>query len=231
MRSHLITALAAASLLLTTAPAVSVAGPDDGADRQSARATDDLRLYSPAEEPMGLPMELWHARYLEWFQEIPVKMNPAVDPDSSRNCDVLYKVVMLGPAGTGQGCTVASDRPLALSFLGWSCSTLEGNGRAWRKLRRCARANFVGELSDVQVKMRLDGRLIEEPRTWTVTSSRRVITFPEDNIWGVSAGRTRMLGLSLFYLFRPLKPGKHVIRAKLRESGELSLLVWKFTVV
>ena len=197
---------------------------------QAARAVDGLELYRPAQDPRGRTWGMWAARYFEWFQEIRVPRNPAVDPDSPRNCERQYHVTFMGPTGTGDGCEVPADRAVLFSFLGWSCSTAEGNGRAWHKLRRCVRQSFEKELTDIKVRLRLDGRVVADPWRWTFGSARRVARLPKDNVWGVESGRTRFLGKGLMFMLRPMEPGEHVIRVRLREDGEDVVLRYPFSV-
>lgn len=125
----------------------------------------------------------------------------------------------MAPQGTGRGCQVRANRPVLLTFLAWSCSTAEGNGRAWRVLRRCSNRSYQQELSDVRVRLFLDGRRIEQPRRWKFDSARRVIRLPQDNVWGVSGGRTRMLGRGLFHMLRPVSDGDHLLRVRLKEAS------------
>lgn len=173
---------------------------------------------------------MWAGRYFEWYQEIPVPRNPAVHPNSENNCERRYHVVIMGPSGTGRGCDVPVGRAVMFSYLGWSCSTAEGNGRTWHQLRKCVRQSFDQELTDIRIRMRLDGRLVDDPWRWTVGSGRRVAVLPKKNIWGVEAGPTRFLGKALMFMLRPMKQGDHVMRVRMKEDGEVSVVRFPFSV-
>lgn len=230
MRFRAVAASVVSALVLTLSGGSITPSSARDSDDPSARASTTARLYGPASEPRGASWRLWHARYLEWFQQIPTSRNPGVHPNSPRNCETRYGAVFMGPTGTGRGCVIDADRPVLLSFLGWSCSTAEGHGRSWRKLRRCVRDSFEAELTDVQVRLRLDGRLVRDPGRWTFGTTRRVARLPEDNVWGAPAGPTRFTGKGLLFMLRPFLPGQHVVRARLEEDGEVTVLRYRFTV-
>ncbi len=230
MLRRVVILLALSGLVFTALPPASGAG--ESAQRGAGlRASDELRLYGPSAEPRGHTWALWSARYFEWIQEVPTPSNPAIDPDSPRNCERHYNVVMMAPYGTGKGCEVPAKTPVLLTFNAWSCSTAEGNGRAWHKLRRCARESFKEELSDIRVRLFLDGDRVRKPGRWTFDSARRVARLPKKNIWDAPPGRTRFLGRGMFFMVRPLNPGAHVIRARLKEAGKVTVIRYTFTVV
>jgi hypothetical protein len=139
------------------------AGPAVGAQ--------DATLYGPsATKPAGASYRAWAARAFVWFQETPASQDLGVDPDSPANCAQQHGVAFFGPVGTGRACVVPEGRPIVMVYLGWSCSTAEGNGRTFRELRRCAERSWRNELGDVRIRQTVDGSLVHHPRRWTVST-------------------------------------------------------------
>jgi hypothetical protein len=66
-----------------------------------------------------------------------------------------------------------------LPAFGHECSTAEGDGRTYKKLRECAVQgfrDFVGR-KELSVRVIVDGKHLEHPRRWTFTSGspRRIL--------------------------------------------------------
>jgi hypothetical protein len=205
-----------------------------GASAASAappRAAGEADLFQPADTPLGGEWELWVARYNEWFQEIPFNKNPAVNPDSKRNCEVHFKVTMFGPTGTGEGCTVRAGSPVLLSFMGYTCSTAEGNGRTFPELRRCAINNFKTYLGSTKVKLYVDGQLVTDPRRWTFVSAEKVVNFPDKNIWNAPGGPTRSMGKGVYFMLKAPAAGEHLIRGEMKDGKYVQVIKYPFTAV
>jgi hypothetical protein len=198
---------------------------------EAARASGEADLFGPNEAPVGVTWEDWAARYDKWFQEIPFNKNPAVHPESRRNCEVVSDVTMVGPSGTADGCQVEAGRPVLLSPLGYGCSTAEGDGRTYGELRRCVKRNFKTQLGDAKLKLYVDGTLVTDPDRWIFVSSEGKITFPDKNIFGAPGGRTRSMGKGFYFMLRSPTPGQHVVQAKFKLGGKSLVVDYPFTAV
>jgi len=188
-------------------------------------------LVSPSEKPAGTSWAVWEARYLKWWLEFPTPVNPALHPENERNCEPRHGIVFVMAWGTKAGCEVPAQRLVLFSPLGWSCSTAEGNGHAWKTLRRCARTNFRKELTDIKLQVFLDGQAVANPWRWTFDGSRGVVTYPKKAVWGVPPGKSRVVGKGLYYMLQPMEPGKHVIRVRMLEDGKVTRIKFGLTVV
>jgi hypothetical protein len=163
---------------------------------------------------------------MTWLQEIPAPKNPVFHPASSRNCEVRGRVVFMGPFGTGNRvCEVPPGKVIALNHsVIYECSTAEGNGRTYRKLRRCAVSQFEKNFARARVGIRIDGERLQQPRAWTFTSMGTVVDFPRNNIWGTQAGPSKSVTRGVLFLIKPLDTGRHVI------TRTTSNLRWRFNV-
>ena len=196
-------------------------------------AGDGSPLYAPAAEPFGRSYQRVFGHYAKWILQIPSRRNPSVDPDSPNNCAVHSDFVFMGSRGTGQGCTVPTGKAVAFSFGFWECSTAEGNGDTFARLRRCARANYIRTFNKYVFRfvLRVDGRKVAEPRRWTLGAANRVADLPRNNLFGAQAGPTKTASYGLFHIFKPFSRGEHLIRVR-GEDWELGkfTIAYRFTV-
>jgi hypothetical protein len=164
------------------------------------------------------------------YEETPASQDLGVDPDSPANCAQRNGAVFFGPVGTGRGCVVPEGRPIVMVYLGWSCSTAEGNGRTFHELRRCAERSWRDELGDVRIRQTVDGSLVHRPRRWTVSTPDMWVDLPRNNVWGVRPGWTRSVGRAIVHVLRPPRAGDHVVRVRMIEDGKRTVLKYAFTV-
>jgi len=170
-------------------------------------------VYGPRSSPFGVSYERWLTRWMTWLQEIRNPRNPVFNPESSRNCEVRRLVVFMGPFGTGDRvCNVPRGKVIALTPPVVSeCSTAEGNGSTYRKLRRCAVKGWKDSYAHARVGIRIDGERLQHPHAWTFTSIGAVVDLPKNNIWGVKGGPTKSVTRDILFLIKPQDLGRHVI--------------------
>lgn len=197
----------------------------------AAPAGEDAQLYGPlASKPAGSTYRTWTTRTFRWFQEVPAGKELGTDPASRANCRMRHGVVYFGPMGTTRDCVVPAGSAILVAYLGWSCSTAEGNGERFRVLRECARHNWRAELSDVRIRQVLDGNVVPVPRRWAVESHNMVVDLPRNNVWGVESGPTRSVGYGITHLIKAPSVGEHWMRVRLVEDGKVTVLRYPFTV-
>jgi hypothetical protein len=193
----------------------------------SADAARPGPVFGPRTHPYGHSYARWSGRYMVWLQEIPVSQNPAADPNSPRNCSSHGNVVFMGVSGTGDGCTVPRGKAIAFTFAGFECSTAEGQGKTFRRLRVCAARHFHKVYGGDRIIVSIDGKRLVHPRRWTFVTPPRFATLPKNNIWGARGGRTKTISKGLFYMLRPPAAGNHMIRAVV-VTGPNKADVWRY---
>lgn len=212
----------AAVLLVVLAPAGPAAAAPD---------PDDAQLFGPsASKPGGASHRTWATRSFVWFQETPAAQDLSTDPASPANCTPRHGVVYFDSVGTAETCVVPAGRPIVVAYLGWSCSTAEGNGDTFAQLRRCAQHSWRTEFGDVRIKQTIDGNQVRQPRRWTVTTHNMWVDLPRNNVWGVRPGWTRSVGTAIMQVIKPPTIGEHLMRVRLTENGKTSVLRYPFTV-
>jgi hypothetical protein len=191
-------------------------------------------VFPPDSTPLGLTYPQWHGRYQVWENEIPTPENPAVFPDSPANCAPQRggSVVFLGAFGAD--CEVPAGTPLVVGTASWECSTAEGLGETFRRLRRCAIENFDRDFgpSAFYQKLTIDGVHVKRTRRWVSVTPGEIIDFPEDNIWDAEPGPSRSVSRGFLFVLRGMSPGEHVVHAKIFVDGEHVFDVsWNLEVV
>ncbi|HEX6516095.1 MAG TPA: hypothetical protein VF049_11000 [Nocardioidaceae bacterium] len=190
-------------------------------------------VYPPEASPFRHGYTEAMGDYVKWGYQVTAARNPLIHPDSPRNCEVQGDFVYVGSHGAGKDCVVPKGKAVVLGFARAECSRAQGDGDTFAKLRRCARHRFARRFGEAAYRflMQVDGGLLAKPRRWTFTSENRVVRLPEENIFRAPAGRTKSVTRGLFYIFRPMKPGKHEVRVHgdARTSGKFEH-VYAFTV-
>ena len=196
-----------------------------------AQAHGPARLYPAGATPQGHSYAAIAGAYANWGFSVPVSTSPVLHPDSPRNCEVHGDFLYVGSAGTAHTCVVQAGTPVVLSFAGYECSTAEGNGATFAKLRRCAQRQFARTFAPDHYRfgLRLDGAPAPHPRRWTFTTTNQVIDLPTKNLWHAPAGPTKSVSRGMVYVLRPLSPGRHIVRVHAvdAEMGKLDF-VYRF---
>jgi hypothetical protein len=188
----------------------------------------------PNQAPLGTSYPGWEGAYQVWMTEIPRGRNPLFHPESPRNCEEVDGVVFLG--GAGAECDVPGGMPLAFTVATgfWECSTAEGLGKTYKKLRRCAIGRFFRDINrDVyHQRVLIDGERLRENRRWVFLTPGEIIDFPTKNIWHAEPGPSKSVTKGFFYMLEPLDPGMHTIRVRVRDEviGKFRF-VWRLNVV
>jgi hypothetical protein len=125
-------------------------------------------------------------------------------------------------APPGGRCVIPTKKAVLVAGPGWECSTAEGHGRTYARLRRCAKTRFKRDWGrDVLTfRVRLDGRRIRRIRRWIYTSPGEIINFPRRNPWDIKPGRSKSVSRGFFFMLRPLRPGQHTLRVWFKLNGQ-----------
>ncbi len=186
-------------------------------------------VYPPGSSPDGMSYPEWQGSYMTWLQEIPRGRNPINHPDSPKNCELVGGMVFLG--GAGANCGVPTGTPVAFSpAVGfWECSTAEGLGNTYRKLRRCATGRFWRDINPSSYRQRIliDGMKLMKNRRWIFLSPGEMVDLPEYNIWHTTPGPTKSVTKGFFFILQPLDPGLHTIRVRANDAV-LGKFLWVF---
>jgi hypothetical protein len=181
------------------------------------------RVFAPNSEPYAKTYKQWAGRWADWFWEISGERHPGLEL-TPRSCRRHQKgKVWFVPMGPQDGrCVIPAKKAVLVAGPGWECSTAEGHGRTYDRLRRCAKNRFKRDWGrDVfTFRVKLDGRRIRQPRRWVYTSPGEIIDFPRENPWNIKPGPTKSVSRGFFFMLRPLRAGQHTLRVWFKMNGQ-----------
>jgi hypothetical protein len=179
-------------------------------------------VFPPDAEPLGVAYPEWHGLYQIWENEIPTPENPSVDPSSPKNCALKRRGAVVFLGAFGADCSVPAGIPLVFGTASWECSTAEGLGETFRRLRRCANENFDRDFGReiFYQKVVIDGVHLKRSRRWVSVTPGEIIDFPEDNIWDAEPGPSRSVSKGFLFVLRGMSPGEHEVFVKVLFEGE-----------
>jgi hypothetical protein len=217
-------------MLLVLAAAVTVAA--SAGTQALAGSGGGLPVANPDAVIHGMTYAQWEGAYQVWLEEIPFAKNPIVDPGSPRNCERQPGGVVFAGA-LGADCHVPSGAKVAFGTFFWECSTAEGNGNTFRKLRRCAVDNFDHDFSKdmTHTTIWIDGVKLNHPRKWIFTTPGEIIDFPKNNIFGADPGPSKSVTKGTLYILKPLSDGTHTVHVHANDAvaGQFNV-DWVFNV-
>jgi hypothetical protein len=190
-------------------------------------------LFPVDSAPGGLDYPQWQGMYQTWINEIPASENPFADPSSPRNCEPRRGGIVVFLGSFGSDCAVPAGTPLVFGTASWECSTAEGLGRTFRRLRRCAVRTFEADFGPAVFyqKITIDGVHVRRTRRWITETPGEIIDFPEDNLWGAKPGPSRSVSKGFLFVARGLPVGDHRIVAKVFFDGSFAFnVVWDLQV-
>jgi hypothetical protein len=161
------------------------------------------------------------AAWWQWALSIPTSVNPLTDPTGAR-CGVgqhggtwfLGGSLDTQDAGrpVTRTCTIPARTAILIPAINGECSTIEGDGRTERALRRCAR-NQMRPVTGVEASV--DGRLVRPVRARSGLFS---FTLPADNVLNeppsARPNPSPAVADGYWVLLGPLSPGRHEIKTK-----------------
>lgn len=174
-------------------------------------------LFPIDSKPYGLTYSQWVAKWWQWALSLPANTNPMNDK-TGVNCAQAQQGPVWFLAGTSGGgadrvCRVPFGKALFLNILSSECSRAEYPGESQAQLLNCA----VNLDNGGKVKAKIDGMYIENLTSYRIQSPVFNVTFPKDDVFGVSANnankpvQTISVADGWYVMLRPLPPGKHTI--------------------
>ena len=171
-------------------------------------------LYSMDSKPYGLTFPQWEEKWWRWLVSIPQPENPLNDGNTGKHCSVGQNdpnVWFITGAGSGtfvRTCTIPSGKSILFQPAGNECSYAENPSlKTESELRACAIAG--DQVNSIHVSV--DGRNLQNLRNYIVQTPLFDLTFPENNIFGTTAGPTKAVGHAYLIFLQPLSPGNHDI--------------------
>jgi hypothetical protein len=184
---------------------------------QQYSGTNSPGVFPPDSKPYGLTYGEWTAKWWQWAYLMPEAGNPMID-DTGVNCANNQTGPVWFLAGTGGGavsrqCTIPSDKAILIPIINVECDSAQDVSLDTEaELRACAKAD---QDTVIAKEIIVDGRNIGDLNSYRFQSPLFNLTYPENNIAGVSPQTTKAISDGFWILLEPLSPGSgHEIHIK-----------------
>jgi hypothetical protein len=173
-------------------------------------------VYTNDSKPYGLSYGDWTAKWWTWLMPIPTNINPASD-NSGTNCakNQAGPVWFLAGSTTAKAertCAIPAGKAILFPILDGECSYAEyPKLKTESDLRNCAVSPNNGV---THIEAIIDGISLQNQQMPRIQSPLFSFTFPENNIFGASAGPSQSVADGYYVFLQPLSPGKHDISFK-----------------
>jgi len=170
-------------------------------------------VYSKDDKPYGLTYAQWTANFWKWVISIPQQNNPNNDPTGEKcainqnDPNVWYLAPTFGGAAE-RTCTIPKEKAILFPLLAGECNYLENPElKTESDLRTCAmQSNDQGSRS---MDVTIDGVKLKNLENYRVQFGLFDVTFPENNIFSVKPGNTKVVSDGFWVFLKPLAVGKH----------------------
>ncbi len=178
---------------------------------QNVGGNTSLGVYTSDSKPYGLSYGDWTAKWWTWLMAIPTSINPATD-NTGANCaqNQAGPVWFLAGSTTGKAeriCTIPSGKAILFPILDGECSYAEyPKLKTESALRTCAVSTNNGV---THIEAIIDGISLSNQQMPRIQSPLFSFTFPENNLFGASAGPSQSVADGYYVFLKPLSIGKH----------------------
>jgi hypothetical protein len=173
-------------------------------------------IFAPDSQPYGLTYSDWTAKWWQWVYSIPTANNPLLDQtgkDCTQGQNQTAPVWFL--AGTSGGsaertCTIPAGKAILFPvFNSIEIAAGADINESEEDLR--ARAK-TGTDAVTTLEASIDGTPLQNLWNYRVQSPSFSVTFPTDNVFGISEGSYRSAADGYWVFLEPLPPGQHDIQ-------------------
>jgi hypothetical protein len=176
--------------------------------------TSDL-VYSRAESPIGRTWAEWTAEWWKWILEIPKPLNPGYDVDGTllqktqqKYSDPFFLVGTYGGKAR-RNIRIEEGKSILLPVINVTTSFAEAPAlKTEEELLTYVEENTNDLLNKRAV---IDGTEIGQLDNYRVRSDFFTFTFPYNNIYNASPGRTTGISDGYWLFLRPLIAGSHTL--------------------
>lgn len=174
------------------------------------------RMYSRDDKPFGKTWEEWTAKWWQWLLSIPKERNPGIDDTGERfnaNQNDPNVVFLVGTFGgfAERNYTISADKSVLFPIINFTTSYIE---EPTLKTELELRSRAKQDIDDIVNKdVIIDDMGLENVEKYRVQSPVFDLTYPENNVLGLSTGSTRAISDGYWIFLKPLSPGVHDIYA------------------
>jgi len=203
------------SLLLFVGLAASATAQEASPTAQEPTPVSDSIEVLPADALVGgASLGEWYARWWQWAISFPIEVQPTSEGQCGfgQSGPVFFLPAYFAPGIEGPVmCIVPAGMALFVPFHGAECSTVEPPpffGRDEEALRACAEGltGLPGDLS-----LTVNGQELLTSELPPITTPLFTLNFPENNVFGVSAGIAASVASGYEVMLAPLPAGEYEV--------------------
>jgi len=202
-------------VLLSLGTALAFMNPISNAFAQQKDTSTNVIAFPTNLKPFGKTYGEWTSKWWQWALSIPTEKNPLKD-NTGLNCAVAQNGPVWFLAGTFGGsadrtCNVPPGKAIMFPVYNAECSYAEyPQSKTESELRNCAKdqADKVTSLDASIDGIRIDNL----KQKYRVQSQLFDLMFPNNNVYGVSAGPSKAVSDGYWVILQPLSLGKHEVR-------------------
>jgi hypothetical protein len=176
-----------------------------------------IQPYSRNEKPFGKTWEEWTTKWWQWLLSIPRHHNPCLDQYGENfnlnqlDPNVLFLAGSLaGSRPVERTITIHQGKAVLFPIINFITSYADAYAlRSEKELLSYAKSN-IDDI--VKKEVSINGINFNELENYRVQSKVFVVTFPEDNVYGLEPGSTIGASDGYWFFLKPLQPGTYDIR-------------------
>ena len=168
-------------------------------------------VYPIDSKPFDISYAEWTARWFQWLISMPQQTNAAADP-TGKFCAVNQNGPVWFLAGTTGGsaertCTIPAGKAILFPVVNSECSYVENPSvKTEFDLISCAKQDN-NRATNLQAT--IDGQKLQQLDRYRVVSPLVDVTFPDNNLFGTTPGKSKMIVDGFYVFLQPLSKGNH----------------------
>lgn len=184
--------------------------------QQGIENNEVIAVYPADSKPYNMTYGEWTAKWWNWAYSMPETLNPMND-ETGVNCANNQTGPVWFLAGTSGGvvtrqCIIPSDKAILIPIINVVCDSVTDPALDTEaELRACAKADqdmVIGK------EITVDGINVGNLDNYRFQSPLFNLTYPENNIAGVTPQTVKAVSDGFWVLLEPLSPGTHEIHFK-----------------
>lgn len=184
----------------------------------SAENINSITLFPPENKPFGLSYEQHVINYNKFILSIPVDKNPSTD-EKGENCAYKQNInnssIFYLTGGSGgeytRICHMNSGLGLFIPIIEVEASTAEVPGATIERLHQIAKKD-QDNVNSLYLKINDKEYEYDDLKKYRTHTKDFEVTFPDDALFGVEPGLSKVVADGHYVITNPLSPGNYVIK-------------------
>jgi len=181
-------------------------------------STNSLNIFPPKSKPFGLSYEDHVINYNKFILSIPTNKNPSTDEtgencaykQNTNNSSIFYLTGGSGGEMT-KTCNMRSGLGLFIPIIEVEVSASEVPGATIERLHQIAKKD-QDNVNSLFLQINNKEYEYDDLKKYRLHTKDFEVTFPDDALFGVDPGRSKVVADGHYVITNPLTPGNYVIK-------------------